>query len=65
VEASVSIVSVVGRSRRRGRSRVAFGRVVALVSLAVLMLTPATAVAHPLGNFTINHYTGVRVSRSA
>ena len=32
----------------------------ALAALAVLLL-PAVVSAHPLGNFTINHYTGIRV----
>ncbi len=32
----------------------------ALALLAVLLL-PAVAAAHPLGNFTINHYAGIRV----
>lgn len=27
-----------------------------------LLLLPAVALAHPLGNFTINHYAGIRVS---
>ena len=26
-----------------------------------MLLLPALAAAHPLGNFTINHYTGIRV----
>jgi nickel/cobalt transporter (NicO) family protein len=37
-------------------------RVLAFVSAAiVLMLAPALASAHPLGNYTINHYAEVRV----
>jgi nickel/cobalt exporter len=31
-------------------------------ALAVLVLVPAVTLAHPLGNFTINHYAGIRVS---
>ena len=38
--------------------RVARSLVAALVLLAV---TAAVALAHPLGNFTINHYAGIRV----
>ena len=34
-----------------------------LVGLAAL-LAPATASAHPLGNFTINHYAGIEVAGS-
>jgi nickel/cobalt transporter (NicO) family protein len=30
-------------------------------ALAAVLLLPALAAAHPLGNFTINHYAGVRV----
>jgi ABC-type nickel/cobalt efflux system permease component RcnA len=37
---------------------------VALGLLAVLAL-PLAAVAHPLGNFTINHYAGITVSSTA
>ncbi len=32
---------------------------------AVALALPAAASAHPLGNFTINHYTGIRVSPSS
>ena len=42
---------------RRSRPRRA---ALALAALAVLLL-PAVAAAHPLGNFTINHYAGIRV----
>ena len=42
------------RSRRPRRAALA------LAALAVLLL-PAIAAAHPLGNFTINHYAGIRV----
>jgi nickel/cobalt exporter len=40
-----------------GRSVRALG-----AALAVLVLVPGVALAHPLGNFTINHYAGIRVS---
>src|SRR5512132_2014156 len=33
----------------------------ALSSAALALVVPATS-AHPLGNFTINHYNGLRVS---
>ena len=42
------------RSRRPRRAALA------LAALAVLLL-PAVAAAHPLGNFTINHYAGIRI----
>ena len=32
-----------------------------VVAVAVLLLGPAVVAAHPLGNFTINHYAGVRI----
>jgi nickel/cobalt exporter len=32
-----------------------------LAAIAVLLLTPLVALAHPLGNFTINHYAGIRI----
>jgi len=35
------------------------------LSLAALALVVPAASAHPLGNFTINHYTGLRVTTSA
>ncbi len=47
--------TVPARRRRRGR----FGAVGAGIALALLL--PALALAHPLGNFTINHYAGIRV----
>ena len=33
----------------------------ALAAAVAAVLVPAVALAHPLGNFTINHYAGVRV----
>jgi nickel/cobalt transporter (NicO) family protein len=36
-----------------------------LAALAWLALLPATALAHPLGNFTINHYAGLTIGRTA
>ena len=41
------------RARRRGLA--------ALLAIVGVVLLPALAAAHPLGNFTINHYTGIRV----
>lgn len=32
-----------------------------VVAVAALLLTPALVAAHPLGNFTINHYAGIRI----
>jgi ABC-type nickel/cobalt efflux system permease component RcnA len=46
-----------GRLRRPYRIRA----LAALLAATVALLLPASALAHPLGNFTINHYAGVRV----
>src|SRR5690349_11120161 len=42
-------------------------RLIVALGFAALVLPVATAsvAAHPLGNFTINHYTGIRVSPDA
>jgi ABC-type nickel/cobalt efflux system permease component RcnA len=37
--------------------------VAVIAALAGLLAVPAIVFAHPLGNFTINHYAGIRVSR--
>ena len=37
-------------------------RVAALAAVAGALLLPAVAAAHPLGNFTINHASGLRVA---
>ena len=36
---------------------------VIVASLLALFLVPGLVAAHPLGNFTINHYAGVRIER--
>ena len=36
-----------------------------LVAVAAMLVVPAIAAAHPLGNFTINHYAGIRVEPEA
>ena len=36
---------------------------IVLAALVALVLLPATASAHPLGNFSMNHLTQVSVSR--
>ena len=45
----------------RGSSRQARLFFAASLSLVGLVLLPAVVSAHPLGNFTINHYDGIRV----
>jgi ABC-type nickel/cobalt efflux system permease component RcnA len=47
--------ALVGRASRRARVAAA----VAGVGLALVV--PGLALAHPLGNFTVNHYAGIRV----
>jgi nickel/cobalt transporter (NicO) family protein len=48
--------------RRRGRSPHTRTLVRAVLAAAVAAaIVPAVAFAHPLGNFTINHYAGLRV----
>jgi ABC-type nickel/cobalt efflux system permease component RcnA len=42
---------MIGRRTRRGL----------LLAVTLLALAPAVALAHPLGNFTINHFAGIRV----
>ncbi|HEV7810322.1 MAG TPA: hypothetical protein VGO64_06970, partial [Candidatus Limnocylindrales bacterium] len=49
------------RSSRRSASR----RWAAILAVAAGLLVPAVASAHPLGNFTINHYAGLVVGRDA
>ena len=47
------------RTIRRSARRIRFGA--AVVAVLAGLLVPAIASAHPLGNFTINHYAGIRV----
>ena len=50
-----------GRPRHPVRVRTS-GRVLALIGASVaVVLVPAAVAAHPLGNYTINHYAEVRV----
>ena len=46
---------------RRGRRRLAGVGLATWIGLVAAVLVPAVVAAHPLGNFTINHYAGVRV----
>lgn len=47
-----------GRSPLWSRSR---RRAAIILGLAAVLVVPALVAAHPLGNFTINHYAGIRV----
>jgi nickel/cobalt transporter (NicO) family protein len=49
------------RSSRHSTAR----RWAAILGVAAVLLVPAVASAHPLGNFTINHYAGLVVGRDA
>ena len=40
-------------------------RLSALLALVIALVAAPTVAAHPLGNFTINHYAGLRVSRES
>jgi ABC-type nickel/cobalt efflux system permease component RcnA len=44
------------------RRRLAGRLVGVLAALALAILVPAVALAHPLGNFTINHFAGIRIA---
>ena len=41
------------------------GIVITASAIGLAVLVPATVLAHPLGNFTINHYTGLRIGSDA
>jgi ABC-type nickel/cobalt efflux system permease component RcnA len=49
------------RRHRRADGHVA-ALVAALATVAAAAIAPGSAAAHPLGNFTINHYAGIRVT---
>ena len=46
------------------RRRIALSLLALCGALAALLVTPVTASAHPLGNFTINRYAGIEVAGS-
>src|SRR5215813_1473581 len=35
--------------------------VVVLLTLGMFLISPSGALAHPMGNFTINHYSGIHL----
>jgi nickel/cobalt transporter (NicO) family protein len=51
------------RFRRFRRFRRAAGLLAAVAVAAAAAASPAAVLAHPLGNFTINHYAGITVAR--
>src|SRR4030095_15122780 len=56
---------------RYGTSRLGEGRImnaraiITILLTAWIMIVPNSATAHPLGNFSISHYSGIRVSKDA
>ena len=50
-----------GHGRRARARRLAALPAAALAAIGILALTVGPVFAHPLGNFTINHYAGIRV----
>jgi nickel/cobalt transporter (NicO) family protein len=56
-------LSALDRHARQGRNSVSRRRRIVAVTLALglAVLLPGAVAAHPLGNFTINHYAGIRV----
>jgi nickel/cobalt transporter (NicO) family protein len=55
IAANVSLV-------RRGRSGGVLALAIGLTLIAAVLAAPTTAQAHPLGNFSVNHLTTVRIS---
>lgn len=53
------------RATPPARLREASAGLAAVVAIVALVLAPLETRAHPLGNFTINHYAGLRVSAEA
>ena len=39
--------------------------IITILLTAWIMIIPNSATAHPLGNFSISHYSGIRVSKDA
>ena len=60
----LSLPAEARRARSRGgpRRRSRLAALLAAAAATVAALAPATVVAHPLGNFTINHFAAIRVS---
>ncbi|MET1232265.1 MAG: hypothetical protein ABWY52_05400 [Candidatus Limnocylindrales bacterium] len=49
-------------ARRSHRARRHISGLALVVGCLIALAAPAVALAHPLGNFTINHYSGLRVA---
>src|SRR4051794_6606308 len=53
------------RDRARRTSRVVARAALAILGALAVLALPATTLAHPLGNFTINHYAALAIGRDA
>src|SRR3990172_9177092 len=63
--ATVAYAGLTGPSSDSRRQRQAPARLLALLAAgaaAVALAMPPGAAAHPLGNFTVNHYAGIEAS---
>jgi ABC-type nickel/cobalt efflux system permease component RcnA len=63
-DAGVPAPAAARRERSRGgaRRRTRLAALLGAIAATVAAVAPAAVVAHPLGNFTINHFAAVRVS---
>jgi nickel/cobalt transporter (NicO) family protein len=52
---------MIGGTRGSARRRTIRRAVAAVLGALAVAILPAAVLAHPLGNFTINHYAGIRV----
>jgi nickel/cobalt transporter (NicO) family protein len=50
-------------TRSPGRARLRLVAAASSLAIALVLVLPAIAFAHPLGNFTINHFAALRVGR--
>src|ERR1700758_4511353 len=46
---------------RRNERRISLCRIFAFLGFCLLLISPSGAFAHPMGNFTINHYAGIQI----
>jgi ABC-type nickel/cobalt efflux system permease component RcnA len=45
----------------RNERRISLCRIFAFLGFCLLLISPSGAFAHPMGNFTINHYAGIQI----
>src|SRR5215470_6053451 len=46
---------------RRTEGPISFRRILAFLGLCLVLISPSGVFAHPMGNFTINHYSGIHL----